>query len=356
MSTKPDAAASTDLVPHAAALVREEPSRLERASLHQLTHVGVATTVILSLITAGMAFFPAVLLAGIATFGGVYWTVTRPIVHFRRGHYRRALALTRRIRDGGWLVKAQGDWQLVEAVCLIALGENERAKELLHTAKAADLSRQGSHARILDLAILYCRITEPASALTILDELDAKSLPPFFRANYHAIRASAQFLKEADEEATTELNLAREVGLPRELEPGCFSLSALLAYEGKGDGPTALALSLKAVAALPEVDALRAPVIVNHAYLLLEVHGDTQGALDHIMTAVGHETELGASGKAVYHYVLARCYFESGMLADVRSHLDDALEQPVPARLRRRIEALDERVRCGRPLLAAADE
>lgn len=354
MSTKPDVA-STALVPSTAALVREEPSRLERASLHQLTHVGVATSVILSLILSGVAFFPAVLMAGLATFAGVYWTVTRPIVHFRKGHYRRALALTRKIRDGGWLVKAQGDWQLVEAVCLIALGENERAKELLHAAKASDLSRQGSHARVLDLAILYCRITEPQSALTILDELDVASLPPFFRANYHAIRASALFLKEADEESAQELARAREVGLPRELEPGCFSLTALLQFEHKKDGPGALALSRKALATLPDVDALRAPVIVNHAYLLLEVDGDTQEALDHIHAAVGHETELGASGRALYHYVLARCYLESGMLADVRSHLDDALEQPTPPRLRRRIEDLDETVRRGRQITAGPE-
>lgn len=351
MSTKSEAA-TTALVPSAAALVREEPSRLERASLHQLTHVGVATSMIMSLVFAGMAIFPAILLAGLATFGGVYWTVTRPIVHFRRGHYRRALALTRKIRDGGWLVKAQGDWQLVEAVCLIALGEHEKAKQLLHSAKTADLSRQGSHARVLDLAILYCRITEPASALAILDELDPATLPPFFRANYHAIRASALFLKEADEEAAQELTRAREVGLPRELEPGCFSLSALVAYEQKGDGPGALALSRKAIAALPEVDALRAPVIVNHAYLVLEVNGDTQAALDHVGTAVGHETELGASGRALYHYVLARCYLESGMLVDVRNHLDDALEQPTTPRLRRKIEELDERVRTGRMISA----
>ena len=351
MSTKPDAA--TALIPSASALVREEPSRLERASLHQLTHVGVATSVILSLMVSGVAFFPAVLLAGLATFGGVYWMVTRPIVHFRKGHYRRALALTRKIRDGGWLVKAHGDWQLVEAVCLIALGENERAKELLHTAKSADLSRQASHARVLDLAILYCRITEPQSALTILDELDPTGLPPFFRANYHAIRASAQFLKEADDEALAELNRAREVGLPRELEPGCLSLTALVAYEGKGDREGAIAMSRKAVAALPEVDALRAPVIVNHAYLVLDCTGDIQAALDAVGQAVGHETELGASGRALYHYVLARCYVESRMLADVREHLDEALEQPVSPRLRRRIEHLDEQVRSGRALLTS---
>lgn len=355
MSTKPDAA-STALVAAHAALVREEPSRLERASLYQLSHVGVATSVILSLMLSGVAFFPSVLLAGLATFAGVYWTVTRPIVHFRKGHYRRALALTRRIRDGGWLVKAQGDWQLVEAVCLIALGENERAKDLLHSAKSADLSRQGSHARVLDLAILYCRITEPTSALTILDELDATVLPPFFRANYHAIRASALFLKEAYEESALELQRAREVGLPRELEPGCFSLAALLQLEHKKDGPGALALSRKALASLPQVDALRAPVVVNHAYLLLEVQGDTQAALDHIGAAVGHETELGASGRAAYHYVLARCYLESGMLADVRSHLDDALEQPTPGRLRAKIEALDETVRRGRQITSGTED
>ena len=345
MPEKHDAAAATALVPVSTALTATEPSRVERASLHQLTHVGVATSVILALMSAGVTFFPAVLLAGLATFGGVYWTVTRPIVHFRRGHYRRALALTKAIRDGGWLVKAQGDWQLVEAVCLIALGENEQAKGLLHAAKSSDLSRQGSHARVLDLAILYCRITEPDSALAILDELDASALPPFFRANYHAIRASAQFLKEADAEATRELAKAREVGLPRELEPGCLSLSALIALESTGDKPAALALSKQALAALPRVDALRAPVIVNHAYLELEAQGDVQGALDHVGQAVGHETELGASGRALYHYVLARCYHESGMLADVRRHLDEALEQPVSPRFRARIHALDERVR-----------
>lgn len=345
MSTEKDAA--TALVPSSAALVAQEPSRMELASLHQLTHVGVATSVILALMTAGVAFFPSVLLAGLATFGGVYWTVTRPIVHFKRGRYKRALELTRRIREGGWLVKAQGDWQLVEAVCLIALGENERAKELLHAAKASDLSRQGSHARVLDLAILYCRVTEPDAALKVLDELDAKALPPFFRANYYAIRASAEFLKEDDHAAQVELDRAREVGLPRELEPGCFSLGALIAFELGRDRPGALALSRKALAALPEVDALRAPVIVNHAFLTLEVTGDTQIALDHIGAAVGHETELGASGRALYHYVLARCYHESGMLADVRQHLDDALEQPVSPRLRRRLEALDEHVRRG---------
>src|SRR5437867_2332266 len=116
MSEKHDAAAATALVPSSTALAASEPSTVERASLHQLTHVGVATSVILALMSAGVAFFPAVLLAGLATFGGVYWTVTRPIVHFRRGRYRRALALTKAIRDGGWLVKAHGDWQLVEAV------------------------------------------------------------------------------------------------------------------------------------------------------------------------------------------------------------------------------------------------
>jgi tetratricopeptide (TPR) repeat protein len=233
-------------------------------------------------------------------------------------------------------------------VCLIALGENERAKELLHAAKGSELSRQGSHARVLDLAILYCRITEPASALTILSELDVESLPAFFRANYHAIRASAFFLLEDDAKALFELDKARGVGLTRELEPGCFSLEALVRYEQDGDRQRALALSKKAMQVLPALEALRAPVVVNHAYLLLEC-GDTQGALDAIHAAIGHETELGSSGRAVYHYVLARCYFETGMLSDVRQHLDDALEQPMPKRLKSRIADFDERVRTGRP-------
>lgn len=342
---------STALVPRPDAVpatAGDEPSTLERASLHQVTHVGVATTVILSLMGAGVAFLPAVLLSGLATFAGVYWTVTRPIVHFRRGQYKRALALARRIRDGGWLVKEKGDWQLVEAVCLIALGENDRAKELLHAAKGSELSRQGSHARVLDLAILYCRICEPASAITILDELDASALPAFFRANFHAIRASAFFLQEDDARALAELGSARGVGVTRELEPGCFSLEALVRFEQDGDRQRALALSKKAMAVLPALEALRAPVVVNHAYILLEC-GDAHGALDHIHGAVGHETELGSSGRALYHYVLARCYFDSGMLADVRAHLDEALDQPIPKRLRVRIADFDARVRTGRP-------
>ena len=129
-----------------------------------------------------------------------------------------------------------------------------------------------------------------------------------------------------------------------------------LGYGGISLVRRACGLSRKAIAALPDVDALRAPVIVNHSYLVLEVHGDTQSALDHIGTAVGHETELGASGRALYHYVLARCYLENGQLADVRNHLDDALEQPTPPRLRRKIEALDERVRTGRMITAGGEE
>ena len=282
-------------------------------------------------VLAGIWWSNAALTAGGALLVVLYSNVIvrrRLLALYRKGHYRRFLAMADRIQASFPLpFRPVSNLPELRAIARVKIGEPELGKKIFRTEAPQSLPPAFQGISTYNMAIMFLEMQDPASALEILSSVEDKAallgdLYPLLRG----AQVQAHFARGEMERAAEMLVLARAGELPPSTAVTLTGWEALLALEHGHDPERARELSRAALARAAEVesDQARDWLEANDAFIALGAGDPAVTVLARVTALVPHEERLSPYQRGLVHYVAARCHAKLEAPAEARRELEAA--------------------------------
>lgn len=280
-------------------------------------------------VLAGILVNSPTLAAGGALLVVLYsnFLLRRRLLHlYREGAYHRFLAMADRIQQSFPLpFRPLTNLPELRAIARVKIGDTELGKQIFRGQVPKSLPPAFQGISTYNMAVMFLEMQDPASALEILEGLDAQArqmgdLFPMLRgAQLHA-----HFLRGELDRAAERLAEARAANPPPAAGVALDSWEAMLVCERERDPERALALSQSALSRGGEMESAQSRdwLAVNHAYVRLQAGAPAVDLLADLAGLLPTEMRMSPYQRGLLHYVSAQCHQQIGAREDARNELE----------------------------------